>query len=201
MFVFHRLTKLLAVLALMGAAACSSPYAGGTPPPGTTQDIAALEQAILALGPEVDAEEAARAARIVYDHTHRLAIEYQITDPPLVHNTKVNMGLRPRGLCWHWAEDIETRLAQENFQTLDLHRAIANHDKPLRIEHSTTIVSRAGDGMFDGIVVDPWRLGGVLFWAPTREDAEYDWTPRAEVFALKRRKAERVSRREAREAF
>ena len=63
------------------------------------------------------------------------------------------MGLKPRGLCWHWAEDIERRLRAEDFQTLDLHRAIANANN-IRIEHSTTIVSRRGDGMYDGLVLD-----------------------------------------------
>ncbi|QBF29734.1 hypothetical protein [Thalassococcus sp. S3] len=148
--------------------------------------ITELAASIRALGPEVDPEEAERAARIAYSHTHELAIQYQITDPPLIHNTKVNMGLRPRGLCWHWAEDIENRLKQENFQTLDLHRAIANSDNPFRIEHSTAIVSRKGDSMFDGIVLDPWRKGGILHWTPTRTDTDYNWLPRQQVFEAKR---------------
>ena len=72
----------------------------------------------MALGPEVDPDEAARAAEIAFSYTRELAIQYQITDPPLIHNTKVNMGLKPRGLCWHWAEDMERRLKAEGFQTL-----------------------------------------------------------------------------------
>ncbi|MEO1153486.1 MAG: hypothetical protein AAFX59_06355 [Pseudomonadota bacterium] len=191
--IFPQLFRLLAVLAFAILAGCSAPT-DRSPGPAATQDIVELTRAFQALGPEVDPEEAARAARIAYEHTYTLALQYQITDPPLIHNTKVNMGLKPRGLCWHWAEDIETRLAQENFQTLDLHRAIANHDKPLRIEHSTTIVSRRGDGMYDGIVVDPWRLGGVLTWVHTDEDADYDWVARDEVFAYKRAREARRTR-------
>jgi len=190
---FPRLARLLSVLAFVALAACGVP-ADRAPGPADPQDVVELTRAIQALGPEVDAEEAARAARIAYEHSYTLALQYQITDPPLVHNTKVNMGIKPRGLCWHWAEDIETRLAQEDFQTLDLHRAIANHDKPLRIEHSTTIVTRAGDGMFDGIVVDPWRLGGVLTWVHTDEDPDYDWVAREDVFAYKRAREARRSR-------
>jgi hypothetical protein len=146
---------------------------------------------IRALGAYVDPEEARRAARIAFQHTHQLALEYEITDPPLIHNTKVNMGLKPRGLCWHWAEDLEARLAEENFRTLSLHRAIANADNPFRIDHSTVIVSRRGDTMFEGVVLDPWRKGGVLHWTPTRADADYDWRPRAEVHEMKLREAAR----------
>ena len=40
--------------------------------------------------------------------------------------------------------------------------------------------------MYDGIVLDPWRYGGVLFWSPLVEDTRYEWVPR-EVVLEKRR--------------
>ncbi|WP_297768108.1 hypothetical protein [uncultured Roseovarius sp.] len=165
---------------LLLLAACGAP-----PPPPDAQDVTRLAAAIRALGPEVDPEEAGRAARIAYRHTHELALQYQITDPPLIHNTKVNMGLKPRGLCWHWARDMEDRLRQEEFETLDLHRAIANADNRFRLEHSTAIVS-AKDAPYDeGIVLDPWRKGGRLTWAPVTNDETYHWEMRNEVVARK----------------
>ncbi|MEM9341726.1 MAG: hypothetical protein AAGA87_01645 [Pseudomonadota bacterium] len=169
---------LVALLALGVLAACGA--APDTRAPATRDDVTALTLAILALSPEVDPEEAARAAQISYDYSRTLAIQYQITDPPLVHNAKVNSGRKPRGLCWHWAEDMEARLKAEDFQTLDIHRAIANWDN-WRIEHSTALISPAGHDMFNAIVVDPWRKGGVLTWVPTLEDARYEWTPQLEV--------------------
>ncbi|MFP4043292.1 MAG: hypothetical protein ACLFTP_01775 [Rhodosalinus sp.] len=183
-----KLLRLLPLLAMLVTAACATVPTGG-PPRGEAREIAELAAAIAALGPEVDPEEAARAARISYDWTHKLAQDYRITDPPLVHNTKVNMGLKPRGLCWHWAEDMERRLKQENFATLEIHRAIANADNPFRIDHSTAIISARGESMFDGIVLDPWRKGGVLVWEHTREDTDYAWQPREMVLSEKRARA------------
>lgn len=151
--------------------------------------VAALRDAILALGPGIDPDEAARAAQVAYDWTDELVRQYQIVDPPLVHNMKVNAGLKPRGLCWHWAEDMERRLLTENFQTLDIHRAIANADRAFRIDHSTAIVSRKGDDMYEGIVLDPWRTGGELVWVRTTAD-KYPWEPQRAVLA---RKAERLA--------
>ena len=176
------LLRLLTLTGLLALAACGG-YPGD-PPPASDQQVTRLERDIRALGPDVDPEEATRAARIAHDYTHQLAREYQITDGPIVHNTKVNMGLKPRGLCWHWAKDIEERLNRENFRTLELHRAIANHDS-LRLEHSTAIISRKGDSMYDGIVLDGWRDGGVLFFARVEDDTRYDWLPRNEVLAAK----------------
>ncbi|WP_120500082.1 hypothetical protein [Roseovarius sp. EL26] len=192
-----RLFALL-LLPLMVIAGCTA-----TPPstngPVTKQDtsgqvseqvaqdeVTKLTNAIMAMGPGIDPEEARSAASISYSYTAQLAREYEITDPPLVHNTKVNMGIKPRGLCWHWAEDMEKRLKQERFKTLQLHRAIANHDKAFRIEHSTAIISRRGDTMEQGIILDPWREGGTLFWSPLPKDTRYEWHPRAEVLAYKR---------------
>ncbi|MEO1238989.1 MAG: hypothetical protein AAFW64_04855, partial [Pseudomonadota bacterium] len=109
----------------LGLAACSAGFDQNARPFATQNEIAALETGILALGPDIDPLEARRAAQIAYDYTRQLAIEYEITDAPLIHNTKVNMGWKPRGLCWHWAEDMETRLNAEGFETLEMHRAIA----------------------------------------------------------------------------
>lgn len=168
-------------LLFLALVACSGPT---TVPTSDTDNLA---RAILALGAGVDPVEAARAAQISYAHAHDLAIAYEITDPPLVHNTKVNMGLKPRGLCWHWAEDMEKRLLAENFSTLDIHRAIANADNPLRIDHSTALITARGQPMQSGLVLDPWRNGGQLFWASVKDDRRYDWHPQQQVLAAKYR--------------
>ncbi|MFY0692270.1 MAG: hypothetical protein JXR14_10165 [Paracoccaceae bacterium] len=184
---FRKFACLLSFLAVLVVSGCTTTTEGE--PQVTRQDqIGQLAEGILALGPDVDPEEAARAARIAYEYTSQLAVEYQITDSAIIHNMKVNQGLRPRGLCWHWAEDMENRLKQENFQTLEMHRAIANARNPFRLEHSTAIVSRRGDSMHDGVVLDPWRYGGVLHWAPTLEDTRYTWRPRLEVLEEKRQR-------------
>lgn len=143
-------------------------------------DVNQLAETIQALGAEVDSNEALRAAEIAFAHTRTLAIQYQITDPPLIHNTKVNMGLRPRGLCWHWAEDMEKRLDAEGFETLEMNRAIAE-GRGIRIDHSTAIISAKGEGYAAGVVLDPWRNGGELFFAPVVEDTRYAWEAREVV--------------------
>jgi hypothetical protein len=150
--------------------------------------IGELAQAVAALGPEVDPEEAARLAFVAVTHPRQLARDWNVTDPPLIHNAKVNMGLRPAGLCYQWADAMEARLRAEDFRTLKLHRAIANHDN-YRIEHSTVIVSAPGQSMEEGIILDPWRFGGILHWSGTLEDPDYIWIAREKVFADKRERA------------
>jgi hypothetical protein len=98
-----------------------------------------------------------------------------------MRNTKVNIRLGPRGLWFQWADDIEARLRQENFQTLDLHRATANTE-PILIDHPVKIVSRWGDDLFHGVVLDGWRNGGRLFWSKTLERRRYTRVPHKVVF-------------------
>ena len=166
-------------LAMLVLAGCGS-YGVVEPSP---DEVARLEAGLLALGPEIDPDEAARAARIAYSYTAVLAKQYEITDSPLIHNTKVNMGLRPRGLCWHWAEDLEKRLEAENFQSFDVLRAIANSENEWLIDHSTALLAPVGGGLDDAMVLDPWRFGGRLFWGTVPDDARYTWIPQDVVHA------------------
>ena len=145
-----------------------------------------LELAILALDEDIDPDEAHRAATIAIEYPLELAQEYEISDPPLMHNFLVNIGAKPRGLCVDWTYDLLTRLQQERFHSLGLHWGIANYDSAFRIEHSTAIVSARGEPLSRGIVLDPWRYSGQLFWARTLEDPQYQWKPHAEIHALKR---------------
>lgn len=183
-----RVASTVALLALILLGACAAPRPGSLEEV-SRDDISALTQAILSMSPDVDPIEAARAAEIAYGYTAKLAIDYEITDPPLIHNMKVNAGFKPRGLCWHWAEDMEARLDAEGFETLEMHRAIANADNPILIDHSTAIISASGEGMFEGIVLDPWRKGGILTWTATLEDPKYTWVAQQEVFEKRRQRA------------
>ena len=176
--------SFLLSLPALGLAGCGAPLTE-KPHPATEQEVMQLAQLISSLGFEVNNAEAYRAADVSLSESFRLAREYEIEDSPLAHNTKVNLGIKSRGLCYHWAEDLERRLKQEQFRTLDLHRAVANWDNIL-LEHSTVIISARGHDMQDGIVLDPWRKGGVLFWALVRDDHRYIWTPRAEVWRVRR---------------
>ncbi len=184
---------VIALISLVFLAACGAPpQVSGA---NQNQQIIELTRAISDLGPDVDPVEAARAAEIAYRYTDQLAREYEIVDPPLIHNIKVNTGLKPRGLCWHWAEDMQNRLNAEGFQTLEVHRAIANADSAILIDHSTALISARGDDMYEALVLDPWRFGGVLYWGPTLEDDRYEWFPQAEVLAKRRARLEAKGRR------
>jgi hypothetical protein len=183
---------LLLACLLQGCATPASvpdPLLDPSPDPGAPleqQRIDELEQAILDLSDEIDPGEARHAATIAIEYPLQLALEYEITDSPLMHNFLVNIGVKPRGLCVDWTYDLLVRLQQERFRSLKLHWGIANYDSAFRIEHSTVIISARNQPLQQGLVLDPWRHSGRLFWAKTLEDPQYRWKPHAEVHAQKR---------------
>ncbi len=181
----RRSSLLLATLLLLTACA-ATPDRFAAPEPVMQQRIGELRQAIATLDESVDPEEAQRAARIAIEYSLELAQRYEVNTSPLMHNLLVNLGVRSRGLCVHWTEDLLARLRAENFDSLDLHWAIANHDVAFSIEHSTVVISARGDSLYRGLVLDPWRDAGRLYWAYTLQDRDYPWQPQAQVHAYKR---------------
>ena len=186
------LPGLTLLLLLAGCAA--TPHVR-LPEPAQQQRVAALGHAIVALDATIDPAEASRVASVAIGYSQQLAREYEISSSPVVHNLLVNLGIKPRGLCIHWTEDLMARLQQEDLQTLDLHWAIANDESPFRLEHSTVVVSAEGESLYRGLVLDPWRNSGRLHWAPTLQDLDYPWKPREIVHERKR---ERLARAEDR---
>ncbi len=178
-------SNLIALLLLLLAGCATTPGPITAPEPISPQRIGELGRSIAELDESIDPEEAGRAALVALEYSNLLARQYDVTTSPLMHNLLVNMGIKSRGLCIHWTEDLLARLREENFHSLDLHWAIANHDVAFRIEHSTVVISAAGDSLYRGIVLDPWRDAGRLYWAYTLQDEDYNWQPQAEVHAFK----------------
>ena len=147
----------------------------------------------------IEPDEARRAARVAIRYSHQLAQRYGITDSPVMHNLKVNLGLRQRGLCIDWTSDLLRRLRQEKFDTLDLHWAIANYRTVFRLEHSTVVISAVGQSIEQGLILDPWRNAGRLYWSETLADSGYAWEPQADVLALKRLRKSDLAREQSRD--
>ncbi len=184
-FVF---SVLLLGMLLQGCATSSVPTE--LAPNAAQQRINELSLALMALGDDIDSGEARRAATIAIEYPQVLAREYQVSDPPLVHNVLVNLGLKPRGLCVDWTADLMARLHEERFPSFKLHWGVANYESAFRIEHSTVIISARGDSLQQGLVLDPWRYSGHTFWAKTLQDVDYDWKPHADIQALKQQRKE-----------
>jgi hypothetical protein len=147
---------------------------------GYREQVASLGEALAALGPDIDRREAEQLAETAVFYSLELAAEYRILWPPVLHNLMVNLGVRERGLCIHWTEDLLKRLRGLGLKSLDLHWGIGNHDALLRLEHSSVVVTGRSQSFEEGLVLDPWRHSGKLYWILVKEDS-YSWKPEKEI--------------------
>lgn len=172
-------------LILLGVSGCAhvpdatTSGAGGQPRAAQPDDAADSRRLMLqlaALDPTVWEEDAGRVATCAFDCSRQLAREYRVVRPARLHNFLVNVGLRKRGLCYHWADDLLTRLQPLNPATLELRRGTARAGT--HREHNCVVVTARGQPFERGIVLDAWRRCGQLVWSPVSSD-KYPWVERA----------------------
>ena len=132
-----------------------------------------LEHVLLALSAAVDKTEAMMVAETAVRESAVLAEEYQLVRPAVAHNFLVALGIKDRGLCYHWTQDLMKRLQALDLKSLQLHWGVAYRGSELR-EHNCVVVTAKGQSFFKGIVLDPWRNSGNLYWARVIKDS-YPW--------------------------
>jgi len=162
-------------------------------PPSSTVRAHVLGDRIAALGPKVRPDEAQRVAECAYATAQRLRRNYGAVWPPSFHNLLVNTGIRKRGLCFQWAEDLLEQLDALKVTTLELHWAEAYAGT--RQEHNCVVATAKGQPFRDGILLDCWRHSGRLFWSAVATD-DYPWIEDRRYAGIARRKfaAKRKSR-------
>lgn len=132
-----------------------------------------LEEVLITLDETVENTEALRVAETAVRESAVLAEEYQLVRPAIAHNLLIVLGLKERGLCYHWTEDLMKRLQALNLKSFQLHWGAAYRGSELR-EHNCVVITARGQSFDKGIVLDPWRNSGNLYWARVAKDT-YPW--------------------------
>lgn len=171
------LGTLVLVCALLGCRSAGRRAASADPPTARIAaeheaPVATLAAELLRLDPSVTAEEAGTLAHAAVCVARALAEEYAAIRPAWLHNSLVNLGVKSRGLCHHWADDLERQLAPLPRRQLAIRRVVAREGT--RREHNALVVYVVNRPPETGIVLDAWRHGGELHWAPFTAD-KYPW--------------------------
>ena len=117
-------------------------------------------------------KESSELAILGITYPRVLAKEYNLVSPPSYHNFLVNQGLRKRGLCFHWVEDLNKEIKSRNFKSFDFKWGRANANK--LNEHNVLVVVAKGSNDFkNGIIFDAWRNSGELLFHKVKDDSEY----------------------------
>ncbi len=155
--------------------ACSSNYSNINLEKRTYHDqkIQILANDILSLSKEIDKNEALKSSYDAITYSKHLANKFQVVGPALFHNTLINLNLKEKGFCYHYANELQLYLKRKKFKTFKFIRVVSNRGE--YFEHSSIILTRDDISFEDSIVLDAWRDSGELFWSKVKDDTRYKW--------------------------
>lgn len=142
----------------------------------TRASVDALAAQLRALSPSVTAQDAATLAREAHAYPMHLANVWKITSPPLLNNLRRNNDEAEYGLCIDWTYAMRQRMRGLGLASFDWYWGIANEGSDL-FEHSSLVATAKGAPFTQGVVLDPWRNSGKLYWAKIGTDPKYEWGP------------------------
>jgi len=145
-------------------------------PQENRENIQNLTQMLLKTSKYIDKNEAEDLAKSSVYYAQKLAHDYNVISPPLWQNTLVNLGLKKRGLCYEWANDLWVYLKAKNYKSLRLHYVGA--DVGSYFEHNALSVSAKFEDINNSILLDAWRDSGNLYFIELNKDKKYDWKER-----------------------
>ena len=139
-----------------------------------------LANQLASLSRRVDPNEATLVAQCAFFTVARLRQEYRMFGTPIFNNFLVYHGLRKRGYCYQWSEDLLLALDTLKLKTLELHwgEAYAGTYR----ENNCVVVTAKGQPFDRGMILECWRHFGHLRWnlVPSDEDRYYENTKWAE---------------------
>jgi hypothetical protein len=167
------------VIAVFGLWATGFANAGQLPQKPSTSfevpraDLAkaeALANQLAALSPRVDRTEAKLLADCAYATVSHLRRQYHMFGTPIFNNFLIYHGLKKRGYCYQWSEDLLIALDALRLTSLELRWGEANPGNWR--ENNCLVVTARGQPFRSGIMLDCWRNLGHLYFHPVLSDTD-----------------------------
>ncbi len=155
-----------------------------TPPLPSETRMIQLSKLLQSLDKSIPEDEAMHLSQDIFHETQKLTKEFELTSPPLFHNSLVNIGIREKGLCYHWSDALYAYFLQKQYPHFEFHLVGANIGEYFS-EHNALVVVGKGGSIKNGILIDPWRDSGKLYFSKVVEDKKYQWEHREERGCLR----------------
>jgi hypothetical protein len=133
-------------------------------------NAAKLATQLASLSPRVNHGEAKLLADCAFFTVSQLRREYRMFGTPIFNNFLIYHGLRKRGYCYQWSEDLLLALDQLHLKTLELRWG--EHDPNTWRENNCLVVTAKGQPFERGIMLECWRHLGRLYFGPIASDWE-----------------------------
>jgi hypothetical protein len=136
-------------------------------------DVAKAEKLaaeLASLSPRVSRDEAKLLADCAFVTVSKLRREYRMFGTPIFNNFLIYHGLRKRGYCYQWSEDLLVALDKLNLKSLEVRWG--EHDPNTWRENNCIVVTAKGQPFKRGIMLECWRHLGHLYFNPVGSDWE-----------------------------
>jgi hypothetical protein len=130
----------------------------------------ALASQLAALSPRVDRTEAKLLADCAYATVSQLRRQYSMFGTPIFNNFLIYHGLRKRGYCYQWSEDLLVSLDALKLKSLELRWGESNPGNWR--ENNCIVVTAKGWPFRSGIMLESWRHLGHLYFGPVVADSD-----------------------------
>jgi len=142
---------------------------------------------LTSLSPRVNREEARLLSECAYATVSKLRREYRMFGTPIFNNFLIYHGIRKRGYCYQWSEDLLIALDKLKLTSLELHWG--EYDPGTWRENNCIVVTAKGQPFKRGIMLECWRHLGHLYFGPVASD----WETYVENSAYARRVRDRAA--------
>jgi hypothetical protein len=129
-----------------------------------------LANELCSLSPRVNRDEAKLLADCAFVTVSKLRREYRMFGTPIFNNFLIYHGLRKRGYCYQWSEDLLVALDALRLKTLELHWG--EYDPNTWRENNCLVVTAKGQPFKRGIMLECWRHLGHLYFGLVASDWE-----------------------------
>jgi hypothetical protein len=129
-----------------------------------------LANQLAGLSPRVDRTEARLLADCAFATVSQLRRQYRMFGTPIFNNFLIYHGLKKRGYCYQWSEDLLVALDALKLRSLELHWGEANPGNWR--ENNCLVVTAKGQPFNHGMVLDCWKHFGHLRWNPVLSDED-----------------------------
>ncbi len=172
----HRIAGVIAIFALWTNGFASAGQQPQTPsssfqvPRSDSAKAGELANQLAALSQGVDRTEAKLLADCAYATVSQLRRKYPMFGTPIFNNFLIYHGLKKRGYCYQWSEDLLIALDGLRLTSLELRWGESNPDNWR--ENNCIVVTAKGRPFRSGIMLDCWRHLGHLYFRPVVADTD-----------------------------
>ena len=157
-----------------------------TSPDISQNRVEELSKLLGSLDNSIPPTEAELLSREIFKETAKLTKKFQPVSEPHFNNFLITVGVKDKGLCYQWSDALYLHFSKKDYSHFEFHLLVSNKNEYF-YEHNVLVVVAKDGEVLEGIVIDPWRHSGELYFSKVSEDKKYEWRHREKRGCLRSR--------------